>query len=62
MLPEVAVDDKFRQVFLELHFKLGKKLHGIIRDGWNSGVGPRSIEYRAVKYGDKIDYSEPLLD
>lgn len=62
VLPEVAIDDKFRQVFLKLHFKLGKQLHGIIRDGWNSGVGPRSIKYRSAKYGDEIDYSEPLFD
>ena len=62
VLPEVAIDNELRQVFLKLHFKLGKRLHRIIRDGWNSEAGPRSIKYRSVKYGDEIDYSEPLWD
>jgi hypothetical protein len=43
VLPEVAVDDEFRSVVLALHFRLGKRLHGLIRNGWDSGVGPRSI-------------------
>lgn len=62
VLPEVAVDEEFRQVFLDLHFKLGKRLHGIIRNGWDSGVGPRSTKYRSAKYGDEMDYNEPLFE
>jgi hypothetical protein len=62
VLPEVAIDDEFRRVFLKLHHKLGDQLHGIIRDGWDSGVGPRIIKIRDAKYGDEIDHNEPLFD
>jgi hypothetical protein len=54
VLPEVAIDDEFRESFLELHFKLGKRLHLTIRDGWNSGVGPRHLKRRNARYGDEI--------
>ena len=58
VLPEVAVDDEFRRVFLNLHFRLGQYLYDLIRDGWDSGVGPRSIKLRSIKYGDEIRLDE----
>jgi len=60
--PEVGVDETLRQAFLGLFERLAHDLHWTIRDGWDSGVGPKTLKIRSVKYGDRIDPKEPLFD
>lgn len=61
VLPETAMTIQRRDTFLGLHQRLGQKLFDQIKNGWDSGVGPRSEKMRAKKYGSEIDPNESLL-
>lgn len=62
VLPEVAVDNRLRHVLVNLHFRLAKRLHWMIRDGWDSRVGARICKRRNGEYGDPMDLSESLFE
>ena len=59
--PEIAVDEELRQAFLGLFYRLAHELYWEIRDGWDSGVGPKTLKMRNIRYGDSIDLKESLF-
>jgi hypothetical protein len=59
--PEIGIDETLRQAFLSLFDRLAYQLYWAVRDGWDSGVGPKTIKIRSSKYGDRIDPSEPFF-
>lgn len=61
LLPEAGVDETLRQTFLGLFQRLAHDLYWAIRDGWDSGAGPKTIKFRSTRYGDCIDPSESLF-
>lgn len=56
--PVEVANDKFRTCFRQLHFRLCKSLYDLVKDGWNSGVGPETLKTRRIHYGDTIDNKE----
>ncbi len=58
--PKEAATAEFRQHFRELHFRLCKSIYDAIKDGWDSGVGPQTLEVRSIRYGDEIDLKKPF--
>lgn len=61
LLPEVGVDEALRQAFLGLFERLAHQLYRAVRDGWDSGVGPKTLKVRSTKYGDSIDPKESFF-
>ncbi len=59
--PAAAASAAFRDVFNQLHRRLCQAVHEQIRDGWDSGVGPKLLKTRSAKYGDQINLTEPLF-
>ena len=62
IMPEIGMTRARRHVFLGLFDRLALRLYWAIRDGWDSGVGPKSLKMRSVRYGDRIDPKEPLWE
>lgn len=60
LMPSVAVTEDVRRVFIGLFQRLASKLYWAIRDGWDSGVGPKTLTLRNKRYGDRIDPANPL--
>ena len=58
VLPEIAINADLRKVILELHERLSFRIYQLIRDGWESGVGPGISEFRSSKYGD-FEFNTP---
>jgi hypothetical protein len=58
--PKEAATAEFRDGFAKLHSRLCKDVYFAIRDGWDSGVGPKTWLVRSRRYGDEIDLSERL--
>jgi hypothetical protein len=58
---EVPLNADYRDTFVKMYDRLSKQLHDTIKDGWDSGVGPRLIRIRNVKRGDIIDRNEPFF-
>jgi hypothetical protein len=56
--PREAANDKFRTCSRNLHFRLCKSLYEILKDGWDSGVGAKTVKIRSIRYGDTIDPKE----
>ncbi len=61
LLPEVGVDELLRKSFLGLFERLAHRLYWEVRNGWDSGVGPKTLKVRSLRYGDKIDPKEPFF-
>jgi hypothetical protein len=61
LLPEIRVDEILRHAFLGLFQRLAHDLYWAVRDGWDSEVGPKTLKFRSVRYGDSIDLKEPLF-
>ena len=61
LVPEVGMNEKLRHAFLGLFERLAHRLYWAVRDGWDSGVGPKTIKIRSTRYGDSIDPKEPLF-
>lgn len=61
LLPEVCVSQARRQAFLGLFQRLAHQLYWAVRDGWDSGVGPKTLKLRSTRYGDRIDPKESLF-
>jgi len=59
--PEIGVDERRREIFLGLFKRLAHRLYWMVRDGWDSGVGPQTVSVRSSNYGDQIDPAEPLF-
>ena len=59
---EVAASKEYRNTFLSLHYRLGKMIHTIVRDGWDSGLGPRISKIRSKEFGDTIDPNGSFFD
>lgn len=59
--PLEAATLAFRDSFRNLHFRLCKTLYDLIKDGWDSGVGPKTSEIRSRRYGDTIGIKKPFL-
>lgn len=53
VLPEVAVDESFRDTYQSLHIRLGRMIYVAIKDGWDSGTGPRHESVRFERYEDE---------
>jgi len=60
LLPESALTPERRATYLNLHQRLGQRLYDRIKDGWDSGAGPRSVKMRARRYGGEIKLDEPI--
>lgn len=60
LLAKDAATSNFRRMFLDVHLRLCKTIYDAIRDGWDSGVGPQTLEVRSTRYGDEIDIKKPL--
>ena len=58
--PEEAATSGFRDAFRRLHFRLCQRVYSEIKHGWDSGVGPKTLEFRSLRYGDKIDTKKPF--
>jgi hypothetical protein len=58
---EIGVNGERRDISLALFDRLAYSLYWAIRDGWNSGVGPRTLKIRSERYGDRIDPGESLF-
>jgi len=58
--PKEAADDKFHTCFRKLHFRLCKSLYEKLKDGWDSGVGSKTLQMRSIRYGDAIYLKEKL--
>lgn len=61
LLPEIGVDEALRGAFLELFERLASGLYWAVRDGWDSGVGPKTIKIRNARYSDTFDPTESLF-
>ena len=59
--PEIGVDANLRRTFLALFDRLAHALYWAVRDGWDSGAGPKTLKIRSNRYGDWIDPKEPLI-
>jgi hypothetical protein len=62
IMPEVGMTEARRHLFLGLFDRLAHRLYWAVRDGWDSGVGPKDLKIRSVRYGDCIDPNEPLWE
>jgi hypothetical protein len=58
--PEVVITEPIRTAFLDLFDRLSQELYWKVRDGWDSGVGPRTLKVRDARY-ERIDMNEPLF-
>lgn len=59
--PEVGLTQTLRQAFLGLFDRLAHKLYWAARDRWDSGVGPKTLQMRSTRYGDRIDLEKSLF-
>jgi hypothetical protein len=62
IMPEVGMSETRRRLFLGLFDRLAHRRYWAVRDGWDSGVGPKDLKLRSARYGDCIDPSEPLWE
>ncbi len=62
IMPEVGMTETRRHLFLALFGRLAHRLYWSVRDGWDSGVGPKDLKLRSTRYCDSIDPSEPLWE
>jgi hypothetical protein len=62
IMPEVGMTETRRHLFLRLFDRLAHRLYWSVRDGWDSGVGPKDLKMRSARYGDSIDLSETLWE
>ncbi len=53
VLPEVAVDENFRDTYRSLHLRLGRMIYAAIKDGWDSGTGPRHDSVWSARYEEE---------
>lgn len=60
VVPEVAITEALRRIFLNLFERLAHRLYWAVRDGWDSRVGPEQVKSRSLRYGDRIDPNEIL--
>ncbi len=58
--PKEAANDKFGACFRKLHFRLCKLLYEMVKDGWDSGVGAKTLHMRSIRYCNTIDLKEKL--
>ena len=57
--PETVITEELRAVFLGLFGRLARELYWKVRDGWDSGVGPVTLEVRDARY-EALDMETPL--
>ena len=62
VMPEVGMAEASRGIFLGLFDRLAHRLYWAVRDGWDSGVGPKTLKIRSINYGDHIDPKEPFWE
>ncbi len=62
VMPEVGMTETSRRIFLGLFDRLASRLYWAVRDGWDSGVGPKTCKMRSVRYGNCVDLNEPLWE
>lgn len=55
-----AATPQLRAIFLPLHYRLCETVYNQIKDGWDSGAGPRLAKMRSVRYGDTWNPKEPF--
>lgn len=58
--PEIALTQSLRNAFLGLFERLARKLYWTVRDGWDSGAGPVTLQLRNASY-EAIDTGTPLV-
>lgn len=49
-MPEVGMDEDMRKAYLSLHDRLGLDLYNRIKNGWDSGIGARTLSLYSKKY------------
>ena len=53
--PKQAANARFRDQFRRLHFRLCKLVYDRIKEGWDSGVGPKCVMLGCREYDDEPD-------
>lgn len=56
--PKEALTQEFRESFDSLCHRLCRALYDQTKDGWDSGVGPKTLQVRSTRYGDEIDLKQ----
>ncbi len=55
VMPEVGLTDDLRQGFLSIYNRIDEILFLKIRDGWDSGVGPKTVKIFDARYDSEED-------
>jgi hypothetical protein len=50
VMPEVGMTEASRGIFLGLFDRLAHRLYWAVRDGWDSGIGPKTLKIRSIKW------------
>jgi len=53
--PYVGITKEIRNVIIGMFDRISKQLYDKIKDGWDSGIGAKSLKMRSIRYGDSID-------
>jgi hypothetical protein len=50
----------FHDEFVALNRRVRKHVHDKIKDGWDSGVGPKTLKIRSAEFDDDLEIDKPL--
>ena len=61
---EHRIPDDFHDAFAALNRRVRKAIYDKIKDGWDSGVGPKVLKLRSKEFDDdlELDYPLPWVD
>ncbi|WP_143536709.1 hypothetical protein [Rubricoccus marinus] len=54
VMPEVGMDATMREAYLSLHDRLGLTLYSRVKNGWDSGIGARTVSLYSRRYEDMM--------
>ena len=57
---EHKLGDKFHSDFVALNHRIRKHVHDAIKDGWDSGVGPKTLKIRSAEFDDDLELDKPF--
>jgi hypothetical protein len=56
---EHRVNDQFHDAFVAFNRRVRKVVYDAIKDGWNSGVGPKLFKLRCKEFDDDLELDTP---
>lgn len=59
--PDIGVTLEIRNTIKEMFDRISRKLYDKIKNGWDSGVGAKSMKYQSKRYGDDINFKVKLI-